>query len=193
MNSVGLPDVISTYRFADRLGRRDIDERLWATYGKDLTVVVIDMAGFTRTVTDSGLVAHLASIDVFRRISRVRIEAAGGRVVKFSADNVFAVFGSPELAVNAMQALGEAAAIAGIAFSAGIDHGLVLDLEDDIWGDAMNQASRLGEDLAKNGELLISRRAFAALTLLTQSSFKRVEYGTSEKPLIAFSQSIMKA
>ena len=50
-----------------------------------------------------------------------------------------------------------------LRFSYGIGYGEVLDLEKDVFGLEVNLASKLGEDLAKPGEALLTPSAAAAL------------------------------
>jgi class 3 adenylate cyclase len=50
-----------------------------------------------------------------------------------------------------------------VSLSIGIDHGPILDLDgEDFYGDAVNIASKLGEDLADAGDQLVTRTAAAA-------------------------------
>ena len=49
--------------------------------------------------------------------------------------------------------------LAPFPLSAGIDVGPVLRVPGDLWGDAVNTASKLGEDLAGAGETILSSRA----------------------------------
>ena len=51
-----------------------------------------------------------------------------------------------------------------LCFSYGIGYGDMLDLEEDLFGLEVNLASKLGEDLAKPGEALLTPTAAAALS-----------------------------
>ena len=48
-------------------------------------------------------------------------------------------------------------------FSYGIGYGDMLDLDDDMFGLEVNLASKIGEDLARPGEALLTPSAAAAL------------------------------
>ena len=50
-----------------------------------------------------------------------------------------------------------------LAFSYGIGFGQVLELEDDVFGLEVNLASKLGEDLARPGEVLLTPSAAETL------------------------------
>ena len=144
---------------------------LWDAFGCERTVVVVDMAGFTRTSLEHGVVYYLTLIRDMRRLTCPLVESEGGRVVKCEADNLFAVFTEPieawRFLKRAYAATAEAnkgmEASAQIHLSAGVDHGRILLDESDFFGDAVNLASRLGEDLARRGEVLVSEEAWVRL------------------------------
>jgi class 3 adenylate cyclase len=97
------------------------------------------------------------------------IEQYGGAVIKYEADNCYAVFTDSLSAVRAGLAL-KAAFFginiitpddADIQVSIGIDYGNILMVDGpDYFGDPVNLACKLGEDLAGPGEILLTGRAF---------------------------------
>lgn len=126
----------------------DLAERLIATM-QWRAVLVLDMAGFSNLTRDEGIVSALKAIRAFQIYSTRCITDYGGEVVKYYADNVLAVFRDAESA--------RLAAIAATTFndaSAGIAVGYVLPIVGDVYGMAVNAASRLGEDSAEAGEVL---------------------------------------
>lgn len=143
---------------------REVDER----FLRRLAVLVLDTCGFSRTVRDRGIVHMLALLERLERVVGPSVELAGGRVLRREADNVFAVFDSPSQAVRAARDLLDAVRAANEALPAeeeaevsiGIGYGDLLVMgEDDVWGDEMNLASKLGEDLAQCGEVLLTQAA----------------------------------
>jgi adenylate cyclase len=115
-------------------------------------VLVLDMSGFSALMRDEGIVSALKTVRGFQVFATNCIHGYDGEVVKYYADNVLALFPDIESANNAAAvavALGDA--------SAGIAAGYVLRLDGDVFGNAVNIASRLGEDTAKAGEVLIER------------------------------------
>ena len=155
----------------DGVKRRAIEQQLWDTFGQQASVLVLDMVGFTRSTVERGIVHYLALINRMRQRSPAIIEARGGRVVKFEADNCFAVFKEPALALQAATALLEALGAERtssmgkedvIGASCGIDYGdLLLIGEHDFFGAPVNRASKLGEDLARPGQILITEEALS--------------------------------
>lgn len=157
-------------------------ESIWDEFGCERTVLILDMAGFTRTSQEYGVAYYLTLIEKMRRHTAPLVLGAGGRVVKYEADNLFAVFPEPTAAmdflVEAYRAMAEANEgadkAAQIHICAGLAHGKILLDDADFYGDAVNVASKLGEDLARHGEVLISQRVFDALKPTTEHQFEEV-------------------
>lgn len=125
-------------------------------------VLVADMSGFSSITLERGNFDALVQVARFRAAARDRIEANGGRVLKFDADDVVAVFESPAAALDAGHQLA-----ADKTCSVGLGYGDLLVLEDDVWGAEMNAASKLGEARAKAGQVMGTpafREAMATLS-----------------------------
>jgi class 3 adenylate cyclase len=89
--------------------------------------------------------------------------------------------------MQALKAVNEALPAAEeLAVAIGIGYGPVLMIgEYDIYGDEMNLACKLGEDLAQRGEVLLTRQAHTALGE-TPWRFIQEEYSVSGIELEAF-------
>jgi adenylate cyclase len=123
-------------------------------FGIDVAVLVIDMADFTVDTASFGIAHELLTIRRMQLAATPIITAHAGRLVKADADNLFCLF--PDVA----QALAAALEIVAVTpSSAGIGFGRILDLGDDLFGDEVNRASKLGEDIAEHGEVLLSEAA----------------------------------
>ena len=127
-------------------------------------VLALDMSGFTLTVRRDGILAYLCQIRRMQQITTPIVLAHQGSVVKNEADNLLAVFDDAQQAVRAALAMLQSAASGSggtspaIAFSIGIDCGEVLLIEHaDCFGDAVNLAYKLGEDIARPGEVLVTQ------------------------------------
>ena len=79
----------------------EIDAQIYETFSATRAVMVMDMSGFSRTTVRYGVVHFLTMIQRMNELARPCVEEQGGMVVKFLADNVFAVF--PEV-IPAMRA-----------------------------------------------------------------------------------------
>ena len=138
--------------------REQIEARIEADFGRERAVLILDMSGFTRETRVHGIVSYLALLREAWRTAKPSVEARGGSVVKTEADNLFCVFEGVQAAVDAALEL-SGDHDAGI----GIGYGRVLDAGDDVWGDEVNLASKLAEDLAVTGTVLLTEAAFAEI------------------------------
>ena len=152
----------------------DIDRRIGETFTHTHAVMVLDMSGFSRLTMRYGIIHFLAMIERMQEIVLpiVRAPAGGGRLVKFEADNMFAVFPDTEPAVAAALKIHERLDAANVVLpedwdlhaSIGIGYGdLLMVGDDDMYGNEMNLASKLGEDLGEAGDVLLTEAAFARL------------------------------
>ena len=147
---------------------REIDAEIWRRFGRTRAVLVLDMCGFSRLTMRYGITHFLAMIRRLGTIVRPVIAEAGGRVVKTDADNVFATFDDVPAALEAARAIQAHLDQANIFLpedwdlhaGIGIGYGpLLLIGDDDLFGAEMNVASKLGEDVAGRGEILLSAAA----------------------------------
>jgi adenylate cyclase len=137
-----------------------------------LAIVVVDSCSFTRAMHQFGAVHTLALLLSLEDRLRALIQRSGGRLVRTEADNVYAVFPGPAEAVACADAMvretnaanASQAPADDIYISVGVGYGDVLVVgDDDLYGDEMNLASKLGEDLAQRDEILVTPAAVQAL------------------------------
>jgi class 3 adenylate cyclase len=152
--------------------REETIKRIEEAFKQPLAILVLDSSGFTRTTHEQGIVHFLALLERLGRMVRPVIARHGGRVLKAEADNIFATFSSPETAVRCAVEIQQNVRVANellpvpdeIYVSIGIGYGEVLVVGDeDLFGDEMNLACKLGEDLALREEILLTPSAGAAL------------------------------
>ena len=131
------------------------------------------MASFSSTSRRSGICHYLKLIHRARQIIAPIVEAHDGRLLKCDADNCYAFFDSTDNAIAASFAANAAVFEANqscdedeqIYLSVGIDRGRVLLVGDhEFFGDPVNTASKLGEDLAVKAETLVTDRALSEST-----------------------------
>ncbi|MEM6294009.1 MAG: adenylate/guanylate cyclase domain-containing protein [Myxococcota bacterium] len=155
--------------------RAQVDAKIRDRYERDAAVMIIDMSGFSRITQDEGIVHFLELIHRMQGLVLPIIEAAaGGHVVKTEADNVYAMFDSVQAAIDTAVALQEACRTAfdgkpvndAVRLSIGIAWGPLLDLDGhEYYGDPVNLASKLGEDLASAGDIYVTADAANGTTL----------------------------
>jgi adenylate cyclase len=150
--------------------RKHIHDALWHEFGHKKAILVMDMSGFSLLTQKFGIVHYLSMVRRMQITTAPIIERHAGQVVKFEADNCFAMFDDVPSAVEAAVALNTAFAAINeftddefdIRISIGIDYGDVLLIGGpDYFGDPVNLASKLGEDIAGPGEILITEGALS--------------------------------
>ena len=146
----------------------EITRVIGETFGQDKAVMVLDMSGFSRTTHELGIVPFLSMIHRMRRLAVPCVEAARGQLLKAEADNLFCLFETVDAAVDAARQIVERLNAANtdvpeerrLYASIGIGYGRLLNIEGhDVFGDEVNLASKLGEDIGERGEVLLTARA----------------------------------
>ncbi|MDB6151352.1 MAG: hypothetical protein JWQ44_2800 [Chthoniobacter sp.] len=152
--------------------RVELTDELHAVALQTRAVLVLDMCGFTRVTRQLGIVAFLLMIRRMRRICEPCFAAHGGTLLRAEADNLFYFFDSPAAAVAGSQAAlaevaranTDASAEEHLCCAIGIGYGQVLCLsEENVHGEEVNVAFKLGEDVAQAGQILLTESARAAL------------------------------
>ena len=153
---------------SDAAKAEEIRASIWDKFGTVGTVFISDMAGFSSTSRKVGVCHFLKMIHRTRQIVAPVIEGNNGILLKCDADNCYAYFEQADDAIKASFDVNAALFEANDTFelgeeinlSVGIDYGRVLLIGDvDFYGDPVNTASKLGEDLAIRDEVLVTRRA----------------------------------
>ena len=144
--------------------------RIEAEFGEDRAVLSLDMSGFSRTTQLRGITAFLLMIHQMKLLARPAIEAAGGILVKSEADNLHCLFPDVAEAVAAARQIMNRLDTVNLLLpedrrlyaSIGIGYGRILNVdEEDMFGDEVNLASKLGEDIAQQGMILLTAAARA--------------------------------
>lgn len=162
-------ELLLQYSQTDNMAERhSIEETLWADYGAESAVFILDMTGFSLLTRKYGIVHYLSMVRRMQRTTEPIVKSYGGHMIKYEADNCFAVFPDPLSAVNAAIAMQHAFTASNlltsddldIHISCGIDYGRLLIIgHEDCFGDPVNRASKIGEDLATSGEILVTAEA----------------------------------
>lgn len=148
--------------------RRTLEASLWEEFGAEYAVFVLDMSGFSLLTRKYGIVHYLSMVRRMQMTTEPIVRSYRGFMIKYEADNCFAVFPDPLSAVNAAVAMQHAFDAENllttedldIHISCGIDYGKILIIgREDCFGDPVNRASKMGEDLAGAGEILITKEA----------------------------------
>ena len=158
-------------------------QRIWEKFGVEGAVFISDMASFSSTSRKIGVCHFLKLIHRARQIIAPLIAGNNGLLLKCDADNCYAFFESTDDAVRASFDINaelfrhndEFSLTEQIYLSVGIDYGRVLLVGDiDFFGDPVNTASKLGEDLAIKAETLVTKRALEHSTLRIPETAERM-------------------
>jgi len=153
---------------ANEQERHKVEADLWENYGAERVVFVLDMSGFSLLTRKYGIIHYLSMVRRMQLTAEPIIETYNGKLVKFEADNCFATFPDTLSAIHAaiaMQLAFDASNLLttdefDVHVSIGIDQGKILLIGDeDCFGDAVNRACKLGEDIANAGEILVTQNA----------------------------------
>lgn len=175
--------------------RAKIEQSLWEDYGAEYAVFVLDMSGFSLLTRKYGVIHYLSMVKRMQLTTEPIIKSYGGILIKYEADNCFAVFPDPLSAVNAAVAMQHAFAASNlltaeeldIHISCGIDYGKVLIIgQEDCFGDPVNRASKIGEDLAAAGEILITKEAKDRMPSEAEIHYREISVSISGTALPAY-------
>ena len=164
-------------RLLDRRGslkagpeRERVDAEIRTKFEKTLGVMITDMSGMTELTKREGTIGILGVIREMQRLCVPVVEEHGGRWIKMEADDLFVVHASPKKLYAIARGLQvvvkkrNETATDAMKIAVGLGFGPVLDIGgEDIWGDAVNTASKLGEDTAEGGEIMITEDFYRAL------------------------------
>ena len=179
-------------RFSDIRDPADQEEarsKIWEEYGTEGAVFISDMASFSSTSRKIGVCHFLKMIHRTRQIVAPIIAANNGTLLKCDADNCYAFFKDAKDAIQASFDVNAALFESNdrhpiseqIYLSVGIDDGRVLLIGDmDYYGDPVNTASKLGEDLAIKAETLVTERAIAKTDFVVPETAERMVARISE-------------
>lgn len=146
------------------------EDEIFERYGRTVAVVILDSSGFSRVSEEHGILYFLSKLVIMRQIVGPILDNSNNLDFKFEADNVYAVFDHPNDAIRASLKVHEAVHKSKLMLTdsepfrvcIGIGYGKMLYSEslEGYFGEEMNLASKLGEDIAGGGETLITVSAY---------------------------------
>ncbi len=180
----------------DPVKRKNLENMIWQKYGTENTVLALDMFGFSLLTRKYGIIHYLSMIRRMQLTVEPIITGHGGRVIKFEADNCFALLPDSLSAARAAITIQHALAASNILtadeldihVSIGIDYGNILIVnDDDIFGDAVNRACKMGEDIGATGDILITKEAMELIPEEGSIQGKPIEVSIGGLSIAAFS------
>lgn len=148
-------------------------EGLDAKYRYRVAILCLDMTGFTQACIDQAQIDGLLRIYDAQRVCVPVLQDHKASLIHAFADDLVALFEEPGAALDAALELHRRVALFNNSPLAseqpaecciGIGYGEVYRIGPNLaQGDEMNRASKLGEDIARGRETLVTENVFAAL------------------------------
>lgn len=145
--------------------RTAIDDAIYARFGCIKAVMFTDLVGFSRRVEEFGILHFLQLIQESEELFLPLITQHGGQCLKREGDSLLAVFDTPEAALATAHAMVVATEAVNpsrnpedqVDVCIGLGFGQVLRVDDnEVWGAEVNAASKLGEEMARGREVLVT-------------------------------------
>lgn len=157
-------------RLLDELGEHperidEITERIEEVFGQERTIMVLDMSGFTRATQEGNIISFLLSINQMQRLVVPVVKDHKGLLVRAEHDNLTCLFDRVEDAIAASREITDRLGSANVILpsdkelycSIGIGYGTILNVANEaIYGNEVNLASKLGEDIGNLGDVLLT-------------------------------------
>jgi class 3 adenylate cyclase len=152
----------------------DIDEDAFREkYCRERAILTMDMTGFTLSALQVGEINSLTRIFEAQRAALPVLQDYGADLIRCFADDIIALFRGPGEAIDAALEIHRrierfnASPLAPphpTVCCAGIGFGCVFAIGPNLaQGDEMNRASKLGEDIARGSETLITENTYEAV------------------------------
>lgn len=142
-------------------------------YLRERAVLSFDMTGYTSSAMHHGEIQSFLRIMNAQRVVVPVLHEFGAELIRCFADDIVALFLDPDSAVDAafeshrrVREFNQSTLATGdpTLCCAGVGFGRLFAIGPNLaQGDEMNQASKLGEDIARANETLVTERAYAAI------------------------------
>jgi hypothetical protein len=156
-------------------------EEFGKKYRRRRAILALDLTGFTLSAINIGELESLLRILDAQRVCIPVLKEFGAELIRCFADDMVAIFETPDTALDAAFELhrrvarfcdSDLASEHPTRCCVGIGYGEVFAIGPNLaQGDEMNRASKLGEDIARANETLLTERAFEAVKQRTDVQF----------------------
>jgi class 3 adenylate cyclase len=160
-----------------------IDRRIWDLFGEEWCVMFTDLSGFSRGVAKFGIIHFLQTIYESERLLLPVIERHDGILLKVEGDSFMVIFRNAakgmQCAIAMQQTLesynAEKSDEVKVLLCVGLGYGRMLRIGDaDVYGAEVNAASKLGEDIAKARQILVTKSVRDSCGGIDGISFRRI-------------------
>lgn len=164
--------------------KEQIDQHIWDLFGEEWCIMATDLSGFSRHVATFGIIHFLQTVSESERLLSPIIEEHDGILLKVEGDSFLVIFRNVEKAVESAVHMQHVLSDYNISrpdeekvlLCVGIGFGRVLKIGDhDVYGQEVNAASKLGEDTATSGEILVTESVYKGCKMIEGISFTEIE------------------
>ncbi|HOS55243.1 MAG TPA: adenylate/guanylate cyclase domain-containing protein [Spirochaetota bacterium] len=161
-----------------------IDSRIWDLFGEDWAVMFTDLSGFSKGVAEFGIIHFLQIIYESERLFVPLIEENDGILLKIEGDSMMVIFRNVEKAIEcsiSMQRIlvdynKDKTDTEKILLCVGLGFGKMLRIGDqDVYGAEVNASSKLGEDIAKAWQILVTDSVKKAAKNIKDIEFEKID------------------
>ncbi|MBN06144.1 adenylate/guanylate cyclase domain-containing protein [Ponticaulis sp.] len=168
-----------------------IDKKIWDLFGENWAIMFTDLVGFSRSVDSYGIIHFLNSIYSSRELFRPIVNDFNGWLIQEHADSLLVAFRNPSNALGCAIDMQKSTRDYNqdleekdkIIVCIGLGYGKVLRVgKSNLYGQQVNATSRLGEDIAKGQEILITQKFKDSVNEILDGDLE--ELGSSHPALI---------
>ncbi|WP_036301330.1 adenylate/guanylate cyclase domain-containing protein [Methylotenera sp. L2L1] len=184
-NSEGrLYDLIAQRLLLDA-NKDEIDQRIWDLFGEEWCVMMTDLAGFSRQVAEYGIIHFLQTIYESERLLLPVIEQHEGFLLKTDGDSLLVIFRKPQKALQCALVMQQTLIPYNEAkleqervhLCVGLGFGKILRVGNtEVFGAEVNAACKLGEDVAKQCETLVTGAFQQACADFAGATYQKLEH-----------------
>jgi adenylate cyclase len=150
-----------------------------AEQASEAAVLFADVSGSTKLYETAGNAVAHAAVESCVNLMKQKTHAAKGRVIKTIGDEVMSAFPSAadaadaaiemQLAISELPPVGKTA----LGIRVGFNYGPVVERDGDVFGDAVNLASRLAS-VATKGQIITTRETVMMMSPMLKASTRAI-------------------
>ncbi|MDI1299828.1 adenylate/guanylate cyclase domain-containing protein [Methylotenera sp.] len=172
-------------RLLPEANKAEIDQRIWDLFGEEWCVMMTDLAGFSRRVAEYGIIHFLQTIYESERLLLPVIEQHEGFLLKTDGDSFLVIFRKPQKALQCALVMQQILVPYNEAkleqervhLCVGLGFGKILRVGNtEVFGAEVNAACKLGEDVAKQGETLVTGAFQQACADFSGVTYQKLEH-----------------
>ena len=172
-------------RLLPNANKDEIDQRIWDLFGEEWCVMMTDLAGFSRRVAEYGIIHFLQTIYESERLLLPVIEQHEGFLLKTDGDSFLVIFRKPQKALQCALVMQQILIPYNEAkleqervhLCVGLGFGKILRVGNtEVFGAEVNAACKLGEDVAKQSETLVTGAFQQACADFAGVTYQKLEH-----------------